>query len=131
MKRTFKSKVDSWYYLLLIIIPITVLVPVFFAPTETDRLAGIVVGLLATALPVWLLYSTVYEVDEETLKIRSGPFRWTIQLVEIRKVEPSRSLLSSPALSLDRLRIEYGSHRSVLVSPKEKEAFIEAVRPRG
>lgn len=127
MKRTFRSKVDSWYYLLLIIIPITVLVPVIFAPSQTDQLVGIVIGLVASALPVWLLYSTIYEVDEKTLKIRSGPFRWKIQLADIRKVEPSRPLLSSPALSLDRLRIDYGTHRSILVSPADQDGFIHAI----
>ena len=32
--------------------------------------------------------------------------------------------LSGPALSLDRLRIDYGRGRSLLVSPKERERFV-------
>ncbi len=128
MKRSFKSAVDSWYYLLIVIIPVTVLVPIFFAPSETDRMIGIVIGALAAALPIWLLVSTVYEVDEENLLIRSGPFRWTIPLSDIRTIKPSKSLISSPALSLNRLRIEYGSYKSILVSPEDQAGFIEAVQ---
>ena len=128
MKRSFKSAVDSWYYLLIVIIPVTVLVPILFAPSETDRMIGIVIGALAAALPIWLLVSTVYEVDEENLLVRSGPFRWTIRLSDIRTIEPSKSLISSPALSLNRLRIEYGSYKSILVSPEDQEGFIEAVQ---
>ena len=128
MRRSFKSAVDSWYYLLIVIIPVTVLVPIFFAPSETDRMIGIVIGALAAALPIWLLVSTVYEVHEENLLIRSGPFRWTIPLSDIRTIEPSKSLISSPALSLNRLRIEYGSYKSILVSPEDQAGFIEAVQ---
>lgn len=40
---------------------------------------------------------------------------------------PTRGPLSSPALSLDRLRIEYGKRGVVLISPREKEAFVRAL----
>jgi hypothetical protein len=36
-------------------------------------------------------------------------------------------MASSPALSLDRLRIDYGT-RSILVSPQDRNRFIAALR---
>ena len=39
-------------------------------------------------------------------------------------IRPTRNPLSSPALSLDRLRIDYGSGRSIMVSPEDKDKFI-------
>jgi hypothetical protein len=39
----------------------------------------------------------------------------------------SRSPFSSPALSLDRLQIDYGAGKSILISPADKEGFIEAI----
>jgi len=55
--------------------------------------------------------------------------RWRIPAREITRITPTRSLTSSPALSLDRLRIEYdGGRQAVLVSPVDQDAFIAAVR---
>lgn len=69
--------------------------------------------------------STSYTVTDERLIIRSGPFRWRVVLDAIHSVEPSHSLLSSPAVSLDRLRVRYGpSRRSVLISPDDTERFL-------
>ena len=84
--------------------------------------------MIALALPVWLLVSTFYTIGDEELLIRSGPFNWTIKLADIRKIESSRSVLSSPALSLDRLKIEYEPGKVILVSPKDKEAFVKALQ---
>ena len=84
-------------------------------------------AIVALGLPVWLLLSTYYLVDAGNLMIRSGPFRWSISISEIKSVEPSRSLLSSPALSLNRLEIQYGRGKTVLVSPKDVEGFRNAI----
>ena len=49
----------------------------------------------------------------------------------IREVRPTTNPLSAPALSLDRLRIDYeegGRVRSLLVSPKDKEGFLQELR---
>lgn len=127
-QKIFKSAVDNWYYIIVVAVPATVLVPIFFSyPTSADYVA-IAIALLATGLPIWLLWSTDYRIQDDALLIRSGPFRWRISLSEIQEVEPSRSLLSSPALSIDRLRISYGNNRSILVSPEDKSGFIEAVK---
>ncbi|MFQ5610075.1 MAG: PH domain-containing protein [Woeseiaceae bacterium] len=43
-------------------------------------------------------------------------------------MQPTRNPLSSPALSLDRLKITYGpKNRKVLVSPADKESFVQAL----
>ena len=53
--------------------------------------------------------------------------RWRVPLADIQEVTPTRSAASAPALSLDRLRVEYlkGSEsRALLVSPSDKWAFM-------
>lgn len=125
--RVFKSAVDNWYYVLMVAVPIIVVVPAFFTTLTTDDYLALGIALIAATLPVWLLFTTDYQINRQELLIRSGPFRWNIRRADIQKVEPSRSLLSSPALSLDRLQITYGNNRRILVSPRDKEGFIEAV----
>lgn len=127
---TFKSAIDTWFYVLALGLPV-VLIGTILASLEVHDLPAIlviaVVALISLGLPVWLMLSTRYVIQDGTLRVRSGPFRWTIPLREIRSVEPSRSVLSSPALSLDRLKIRYGAGRSLLVSPRDVEGFRQAL----
>ncbi|MDX1605745.1 MAG: PH domain-containing protein [Candidatus Competibacterales bacterium] len=93
------------------------------APAMLILATGLVL-FAAVAFPVWLLRSTYYRFDEDHLHIRSGPFRWNVPFQQIQGVEPTRNPLSSPALSLDRLRIDYGRGRSIMVSPQDKRRFL-------
>lgn len=89
-------------------------------------IALIAVGLLQ----LWCLGGTQYDLDEVQMTIWAGPFRWTVPTRSIRKVTPTRNPLSSPALSLDRLRIDYevaGKSRSIMISPVDREAFLAEV----
>ncbi len=81
--------------------------------------------LLGAILPLWLLLDTHYLLDTNTLLIRSGPFRWAIPVADIKSIRPTNNPLSSPALSLDRLRIDYGKGKTIMISPRDKAAFLE------
>ncbi|WP_036594090.1 PH domain-containing protein [Ottowia thiooxydans] len=130
----FRSKVDPWLAAVILISALFVLGSVAVVWPRAAWLPGkfvmVAVVLLGSGLPLWLLVSTVYRVDETNLTIQSGPLRWRIPLQSIRAVEPSRSWISSPALSLDRLCIHHGRVGQALVSPKQKQAFIQALQQR-
>lgn len=130
-RRRFNSKVDTWLLVLLIAFMLFELVIVAIAAIDNpDPLQGTVLvlaSLLFVAFLGWLLFGTHYTVDAGVLRIACGPFRWTISVDQITSVTPTRSPLSSPALSLDRLRIEYGTNRRILVSPADKSGFIRAI----
>ena len=87
----------------------------------------IIACLLAIALIVSLMLATYYVVDRGTLIIRSGPFRFKVPVNQIKSVRATRSLLSSPAMSLDRLLIRYGKKRRIMVSPEDKTGFLKAI----
>lgn len=128
-KRTYPSKRDWWLMVILwgtVIAMVVGTIAVLRAPEPVKTKIGIVVIFVATgAFIVWTLLGTCYVLSDERLVVRSGPFRWRIALDAIHAVEPSRSPLSSPALSLDRLRIRYGlRHQSVLISPDEQQQFL-------
>jgi hypothetical protein len=46
---------------------------------------------------------------------------------EIESIRPTHNPLSSPALSLDRLNIELHTGRNILISPKDKSGFLQAL----
>lgn len=124
----FKSAVDWWYYLIIIVVAIflvTVLWPLIDTGELSIHWAAIII-LLSLCLPIWL-YSTNYRVTADELLIKSGPFKWVILLSDIQSVEPTRSALSSPALSLNRLRIKYSKDKQILISPDKPEEFLNII----
>ncbi|MGW8255930.1 MAG: PH domain-containing protein [Thermoguttaceae bacterium] len=82
--------------------------------------------LVVSVFMVWTFNTTSYRIAGGTLDIRYGPFRKRIELEKVEKVTPCRDGLSSPALSLDRLRIVYqGSMMGVLISPLDRNSFLD------
>jgi hypothetical protein len=74
------------------------------------------------------VYPVSYQIAPPNLIIRSGMTRFRIALSSIESVQPTRNPASSPALSLDRLRISYhhkGKPASTLISPQNKRAFLK------
>lgn len=130
----FRSKVDPWLVGVMMIAPVILsVVFVSVASSEGLNIAAISVGaglVLSTMLTSWVLSSTRYTIARGELSAQSGPFIWTVPLSDIRSVEPSRSLQSAPALSLDRLAIRHGAGGLLLVSPKDRDGFLAALKAR-
>src|SRR6218665_2262965 len=132
----FASKVDLWLALVLGGTAVAVLWSLRHTLARPDAFTVgvalvvlvLVVLVLGVGLPFWLLVGTHYELADGQLRVCCGPFRTQIALDQIRSVKPSRSLASSPALSLDRLAIAYGRFGTVLISPKDKTGFIAALQ---
>jgi hypothetical protein len=66
-------------------------------------------------------------VADGVLRVTCGPLRLGIRLDEIHGVRTSRSLLASPALSLQRIEITYGNGRRILLSPEDRDGFLDAI----
>ena len=130
-KKVFKSKVDGWlraFLLLAILAEIAVVAGAAFSVRDPLATTGIILGSLAVlALLLSVLLKTNYTIDRGVLRARSGPLCWKVPLDQIQSVEATRNPLSSPALSLDRLRIRYGKGRFILVSPADKPGFLRAI----
>ncbi|RYF50032.1 MAG: hypothetical protein EOO38_06615 [Cytophagaceae bacterium] len=125
----FSSKIDVWLGASIVAVAIIVLKAAYvivLQPYGVFEAAILVV--LAAVVPIWILLSTNYYVINENLWIHSGPFRWKIYTLSISRIESSKSWTSSPALSLDRIRIEYDGGKSIMISPKERTKFLAAIR---
>jgi len=133
MDKTYKSKIDWWLGAILVLIVITSLIG-FVASLFTGELGAIVAMiptlLLGAGLPVWLMTSTRYTLSGKMLLVKCGPFSWEIDVTDINSIKATRNPLSSPALSLDRLRIEYGLGRAVMISPQNKDQFLQDIKSR-
>ena len=130
------SKVDTW--LLVVLITAFILGSVATVAAAVEGKVSVIIPAMALPLMaglfLWLPFTTRYEIGGGNLLIRFGPFRREIPVDSIREVRPSRNPLSAPAASLDRLRIDYvirGGHRVMLVSPKDKQAFLKDLSTAG
>lgn len=130
-EKRFKSKVDWWIFLLLlgaIVIDLVMIVEIAAADESPGaKTATILGGIGVMFLLASILLRTYYAVDKNVLRVVSGPFRWKIPVDQITSATPTRSLLSAPAMSLDRIKIKYGKFRTMVVSPADKEGFLRAI----
>ncbi len=129
--KRFKSKVDTWILVLLVVAIVVQIVAIGAAALNAQSPLG-TTGLILTmiaivGLMIWLLIGTHYTVDRNTLRIVAGPFRWKVPIDQITSVEATRNPLSSPALSLDRLRLRYGKKRWIMISPADRAGFLKAI----
>ena len=86
--------------------------------------AGIIL-IIGMGFPLWILVSTRYIVNDIDLKIISGPFSWNIPIQSIISIQQINSTVTSAALSFDRLEIIYDEDKSIIISPNDKEKFIQ------
>ncbi len=126
----FPSKRDWWLTLILVVASI-VQVGAGIGMLLGHHSIVLAIGPFAGAAFIWwVMLTTYYVVGETDLLIRCGPLRITILLDEIDRIVPTRDASSSPAMSLDRLRISYhrgGKEQTVMVSPRDKSEFLRQV----
>jgi hypothetical protein len=122
----YRSKVDWWLAVILIAVPfVPVCLAVYLREPALYVIPLVVIALYgAVALPL------SYETGSERLILRHGLRRTGIPYSEIHAVRSTRSAVSSPALSLDRVEIEYGQAERVLISPMKKQDFLSEMRTR-
>ena len=91
------------------------------------------ISLLITGFILLLIYFLFilpikYIITNLELIVKSGILRWKIPLASIKEICPTRNPLSSPALSFDRLSILYGRHQIILISPENREDFLNELK---
>ena len=116
-------------YTLLIVIFI-----VFFGPLIqniihegfSNNMIMITLGLFVVyGLILHMFFNTTYTIDQKMLHIRCGFFRYKpINIMNMKKISKSSSIVSSPAASFDRIEITYDKFDELIISPKHKLKFI-------
>jgi hypothetical protein len=119
---TYKSKISPGIYISIAVLPSAVacfMIAVNFWP-------NVILIVLIAAFIAHMTLTTYYQVDGTNLIIKCGFFYSSnVNITTIRKIRETRNPLSAPATSLDRLEIMYNKYDVVMISPKEKQAFIQ------
>ncbi len=131
----YRSGVDAWMVALILIglgVPTMIVLHPKVTGLGLHAARAMVFG--ATGLVVlflgWVFATTRYTLGSDALVIRSGPLRWTVPYAQIRSVRPTANMASAPAMSLRRLEVCYGDDQTVVISPRNRDAFIVALRRR-
>ena len=136
----FASKIDTWLTLVFVgatlLMIFSLFLPYWFK-SDTSLVQNIFIlflPILFSLLILWLPYFKIkYTITNDELLVNNGFSTSRINLEDIANIQPSRSLLSAPALSLNRIEIRYknkSGNGSVLISPKDKLAFYNAIQVR-
>jgi len=131
---TIHTSKKDWWIVLIIVGTAIVLAVVALQQISTRGFTQpptwITLGafIFYTAIVSIFAFPVSYEIKPPDLLIRSGLTRSRIPLDAIEAVKPTRNPLSAPALSLDRLQIDYRKKDKIafnLISPQDKTAFLK------
>ncbi len=119
--KVFTSKIDWWLGLLLVY-------PIF--RSVVGMINGDVLGYLGIVLIIAIIVfsskTTRYIINDTQLVIKCMFIvNEKIDIEKIRKIEKTSSILSSPALSMDRIAVKYNKFDEIYISPKEKQLFVD------
>lgn len=84
-------------------------------------------AVLASALLLWLLFGSYYELRGELLYCKCGPFTEIIKYDDIVFMQLCKSTSSSLALSAKRIEIcwyDNGCLTETMISPKNRKMFL-------
>lgn len=127
------SKVDSW---LVIVIVATTLISIYsiWSIPSNEQWIGYIVFLPTVVILLSFLLNTYYVFEEEHLLCMVGFFPLKIRYENIKSIKKVKNLLSSVALSSDRIEIKEKNKNyfigTTYISPKDKDEFYEELKMR-
>lgn len=131
MDRTFHSKVDWWYWLLMAVTAFLLFDFFWFHYTIATILVAVVM-----IFEIEMLIHTRYIVtDNGKLQIETGRFvaDKTILLNDIKDLRKIKSFSVAPALSVDRIEIVYHNNdkvKKICISPQNASEFLRWIEKK-
>ncbi|WP_208975861.1 PH domain-containing protein [Oceanobacillus kimchii] len=124
----FVSKKDALYSVVIwgtIVLILSVVIRSIITFSASNFIEGLV-GFIIVILLIWVWFSTGYQIANDIVKVKAGPFKKTINIQEINKISKRKSVWTAAALATDRLVIQYGKYNlDILVSPRNESDFIK------
>ena len=117
MTKIYASKVSYGLLTFIFFIFYGSLIPSLINSELNGRMIGIIGFVsLVFAFVLHLFLKTQYTIDNKQLKIKCGVFSFKpINIEDIKEVSNTKSIISSPAPSFDRIEIKYGKLNEVII----------------
>ena len=126
----YPSAVDSWIGAMLLLTPLCAAAIGIYLMVQGragDAMILFLTGAFAAIVTMAFTLPCRYTVLNDALSIRCGVLCYQIPLATIESVEPSRTIVSGPALSMKRVLIKTAK-RDYILSPIDRDQFIEDIR---
>lgn len=118
----YYSKVDWWLVTFLVVGMSPAVFPLFWTFDWVLLSIDVVVALFL----IEVFRNTKYVIDGEKLIVKTGfKLSSSCDICQIKSITKTRTLLSAPALSLDRLKVKLKGGDVIVISPRKKRAFVE------
>jgi len=127
MKTVYPTKVSVTLVLIISLIMGCILVPYAIK----NLWIPFTIILILHFLLLFMLANIKYVITESQLIIDQSLGKWGKEVIDIstiKSIEPTHTILSAPASSLDRLRISYNKYDDIIISPRRKEEFIRQLQ---
>ena len=125
MRKIYKSKMSKGLIISLVLLFLYI---VYQMITEPVSFWIILICLIFCMVFFYNILSLKYTIDNESLIVTTKVFyHKSIDIKSIRKIEETNTIISAPANSFDRLEIIYNKFDSLVVSPENKQRFIEDI----
>ncbi|KKB35522.1 hypothetical protein QY96_01349 [Bacillus thermotolerans] len=105
-----------WLLIFLFIIP-----PLFIMDASW---IGVLIPFSGAIVMLWIWFNTGYTIEESVIKINYGPIKKSIDIHEINSIRSARNPFIDPALSMDKIEINYAAFKTIAISPKNQEEFV-------
>lgn len=120
--KQYRSKISVGLLVFVSIFPVFFAILFFLGKID---FVGFILTFLISFSPSYLMILSIrYQIDSDILRVKMFFMSHKIPIKNITKITKSRSILSAPAASIDRLKIHFNKYDYTLISPKNKQQFI-------
>lgn len=117
-----------------ILFPVVFLILAFafvnlFIQTDFSSVSDIFVFIIILITPIlfaWMYFKTFYEIRNDLIYYRCGPFYGQLDIKIIREIEVNKTMYVGfkPALDTNGLIVKYNKWEDIYFSPEKAEKFI-------
>ena len=126
MIKKYPSKVSYGLLIFVFLLFYLPLLPNLFVGEINEKIIGLIAfETVVFTFIVTLFLNTSYTIENNLLKIKCGVFSCRpIDINLIKEISKTKSIISSPAPSFDRIIIVHGKFNELIISPKDKKNFL-------
>ena len=126
----FLSKKDTWMGIIFGALVAAFLWVLYHSVFVQLDILGIIVMITMIFFLGSIWFNTRYIIEGNQLQISYGPIKKTIVIQDIKFIRKTKNPFVAPALSMNRVEINYGKYSTVQVSPKEIEKFVSELQKK-
>lgn len=126
------SKLNKYILVGAIVFMFSITIPTLFDESIEAFIVIFGINLIITSFLFWTYKRTFYILKNNQLIWKSGPFKGTIEIKNINKIEYHKGIIVptiwKPALSHIGLIITYNKYDDIYISPEKQQEFIATLQ---